>query len=216
MKTENAETYIRLSQDELLIAALAAAQEKSDQVTFEDLVAQCFNMFPKKFALHKYSQWPNAVVVNKAWLRCRTDKHLIEGNVAEGFVLTPKGVEAAKKVLARISQALPSTANSRNEKAGNRQTAEGRVVADIEKSGGYRKFIAAGTVDQVSEHELCEVLYTLIESDSTTLKRNFEAVRGSAQSYGRVDLVKFLEELRKKFSYRFTSSGKRGGMLPQA
>jgi len=45
------EAYLRLGQDDLLVAALASVETTSGRVTFEHLVAQCFNMFPKKFEL---------------------------------------------------------------------------------------------------------------------------------------------------------------------
>ncbi len=209
-------SYLSLTQDELVVAALALAQEKARRISFEQLVAQCFETFPKKFELHGYPQWPNAVIVNKSWLRCRTDKHLVAGNVAEGFALTPKGVEVSKRILARLGDLVSAGETRGPGKSGDRQTADGRVVSSVENSIAFKKYLASGTADSVSEHECCDVLYALVESDTDTLKKNFEVVKSAVESYGRSDLAQFLDALRQKFGFRFQSSAKRGGMLPRA
>ena len=209
-------SYLSFTQDELVVAALALAQEKVSRISFEQLVAQCFEMFPKKFELHGYPRWPNAVIVNKSWLRCRTDKHLIAGNVAEGFALTPKGIEVAKRILAGLGDRVSAGGNRVSGKSGDRQTADGRVVSSVEGNLAFKKYLASGTVDSVSEHEFCDVFYALVESDADTLKKNFEAVKSAIESYGRNDLARFLDALKEKFGFRFQSSARRGGMLPRA
>ena len=208
--------YLSFSQDELLVVALALLQTEERKVSFEELVAQCFRLFPKKFELQGYPQWPNAGIVNKSWLRCRSDKKFVRGNVAEGFALTPKGVEAAKKIFFRLSKFTGQTINQdfQGRKA-DKQTDSGRVVMHVEKSSAYQKYRDTKSLSGISEHEACDVLYALVESDAETLKKNYEAVMQHVESYGREDLISFLKNLRNKFVSRFISTKTAGGMLPQ-
>lgn len=208
--------YIALSQDALLIAAMASFDSPTKRVSFEQLVAQCFKLFPKKFELQGYPQWPNAVIINKAWLRCRSGKKLVHGNVAEGFYLTPKGIVVAEKVRKQLGTQQDENKFVKDSgRKADKQTASGRVVNDVEQSSAYKKFLKSQSVDEISEHDASEVLYAMIESGPEVLQQNFEAVRQHLENYGREDLISFLRQLREKFIERFTSEPHRGGMLPQ-
>lgn len=209
------EAYLQLGQDDLLVAALASVETTSGRVTFERLVVQCFNMFPKKFELEGYPEWPNASVVNKAWLRCRTDKKLISGSVAEGLRLTPKGIMVADKVLQRLKMpAQPGGVDTTITKKGSKQTATGRVVRHVEASKAYRLYSQSRSLDQVSEHDMCELLYGMYESDSETLQTNLAVIKGHVEQFGRQDLRAFLDLIERHFVKRLHGRTKRGGMLP--
>lgn len=210
------EKYMKLGQDDLVAVALDAVVRSGETPTFERLVAKCFELFPKRFCLHGYPQWPNAVVVNKAWLRCRSDKKLLTGSVAEGFRLTPKGEELVRKILGLLTgeggQYVPSRIS---KKKIDRQTMEGRVATRVEGSQAYKKYLQAKSLEGITEYELCDLLYATTESTPETLAKNFEAVIQQLVSYGRKDLVDFIQSLRQRFIRRFVSTSHRGGMLPQ-
>ena len=207
--------YLGVSQDELLIAALSSMARDGEKVTFEALVVRCFKMFPKKFELEGYPEWPNASIVNKAWLRCRTDKKLISGSVAEGLRLTPKGIMVAEKVLQRLkAPTQPIDPNSTTTKKGSKQTPAGRVVRHIESSKAYRLYTQSKSLEQVSEHDMYELLYGMYESDAETLRTNLAVIKGHVEQFGRQDLRAFLDLIERHFAKRLHGRTRRGGMLP--
>ena len=83
--------YIRVTYDDLIVFALDELTNEGIPPIFENLVAKAFELFPKRFQLPGYPQWPDSSLVEKSWLRCRPDKGLINGSKSKGFVLTQKG-----------------------------------------------------------------------------------------------------------------------------
>lgn len=80
----NPSKYFKLSQDHLVVVALWFLLNENKEATFENLVAEAFTSFPERFQLEGYPDWPNAHVVGKAWVRCRTDKKWLTGSASEG------------------------------------------------------------------------------------------------------------------------------------
>jgi hypothetical protein len=209
----NPEQYRNLSQDHLVVAALSFLADDGKQTSFENLVAEAFSCFPERFQLEGYPDWPNAHVVGKSWVRCRTDKKWITGSASEGFKLTPLGLQIAEQVIA----GLEPTASDRPRnmvRRGSRQTISSRVVLRVENSSAYKKLMA-GLADTISEYEFCELLYCTLESTPDTFEKNFSVIQQELSAYGRKDLVNFLQLLRNKFENRFTRTRVRGGLMPQ-
>lgn len=203
--------YLHISQDHLVVVALWFVVEEEKQSSFENLVAEAFESFPQRFQLEGYPEWPNAHVVGKAWVRCRTDKKWITGSAADGFALTPLGEAVAAKTLKELGRKAPADGERRR---GSRQTISARAVLRAEKSAAFRSYQAAG-VDSVSEFDFCDLLYCTLGSPPEVLERNLGVVRQEFDSYGRKDLVTFLDALRQRFSSRLTGKRSRGGLMPQ-
>ena len=187
--------------------------EGGETPTFERLVAECFQDFPERFALLGYPQWPNAAAINKAWLRARTDRNLITGNVARGFNLTPKGKLLVEKTLARLKVKPKPGASI---KKGDKQTMEGRVVERVEKSPAYEKFQNTKSLDDITEYEASDLFYATMESTPETLLQNYEIVLQHLQKFNREDLIEFIAKIREKFNSRFGGVKPRGGMMPKS
>ncbi len=92
----DARIYGKIALNDLVTYAVYYLTKIGEEITAEDMVAACFFMFPQRFSLRGYNQWPDSTVVNKRWVDCR-NKHFISGNTASGFNLTPKGLELAEK-----------------------------------------------------------------------------------------------------------------------
>jgi hypothetical protein len=193
------------------VVALWYLVREAKQTSFENLVAESFLSFPERFQLEGYPEWPNAHVVGKAWVRCRTDKKWISGSASEGFALTPVGEQIAEKTIAKIEgrRADPSA-----KRQGSRQTISSRYTLRVENSPAFTKY-KSGNFTDVSEYEFCDLLYCTLESSPEVLEKNFEAVRQQVGSYGRTDLLEFLQKLKDKFAAKFVGKRARGGLMPQ-
>lgn len=203
--------YREVGQDQLVVTALAFLLEESKQASFENLVAEAFLSFPERFQLEGYPEWPNANVINKSWVRCRTGRNWISGSASEGFSLTRLGEQVAERTLASLNSKAPRKATTR---PGSRQTISSRVVLRIESSPAYRKYTTTG-IGSVTDFDFCELLYCTLESGPGILERNFSVVRQETAGYGRKDLLEFLDKLRQHFAARFTGKRTRGGLMPQ-
>ena len=120
--------YMNLSLDELVTYAVYRILHRGEVCTFEKLVVECFKLFPKAFSLRLYPQYPDSARVNKSWLRCRTDKGWITGNVKMGFKLTEAGLAIAKQT----EQALRSGITARRKRKGLSKARErGEVIVNF-------------------------------------------------------------------------------------
>lgn len=203
--------YLHVSQDHLVVVSLWLLLQDGKQPSFENLVAEAFLSFPNRFQLEGYQEWPNAHVVGKSWVRCRTDKKWITGSASDGFALTPLGENVATKTLKELG-AKPAVDTERRR--GSRQSIASRVVLRVENSSAFGDFKNSG-IDSVSEFDFCDLLYCTLGSTPEVLERNLSVVRQEVDSYGRSDLVKFLDALKQRFSNRLTGKRARGGLMPQ-
>ena|ERR1039457_5460148 len=205
-------SYRSISQDHLVVLALWFLLNDKKQPSFENLVAESFTSFPERFQLEGYPDWPNAHVVGKAWVRCRTDKKWLSGSVSQGFKLTPLGEQVARGVMGSLKSGKPITAD--HERKGSRQSISSRVVLRIESSAAYAKY-KTGDIDGISEFEFCELLYCTLESTPEVVDKNFTVVMQEVESYGRTDLADFLNTLKTKYQARFVGKRSRGGLMPR-
>ena len=218
LKRFSPSVYMKIGLDELVTVSLYFLRQTSKAPTFENLVAKAFEFFPQRFAMVGHPSWPDSALVNKSWLRCRSDKKLIAGSVATGFELTPKGEMVARKILFKLGQTSDSSLEPSQptpSKRGDRRTPAGRVVSRVEGSSAFKKFKLNGNLNDITEYELCDLLYSTLESSPETLSKNFDILLQNLQEYSRNDLIEFMNQLRNRFLKRFVISKRRGGMLPQ-
>jgi len=65
------EIYGRIALNDLVTYAVYFLSQGGGEINAEDIVAACFKLFPERFQLRGYSEWPDLTVVNKRWLDCR-------------------------------------------------------------------------------------------------------------------------------------------------
>ena len=192
--------YEHISYDDLVtyvVYRLTAGN--GSQTTFEDIVAEAFKLFPRRFSLRGYPEWPDSAVVNKSWLRSRTDKNYIVGSVKDGFRLTQRGLDVAERVEGQLGQT--PTKGGRSLKSELR-TRSGRLLRSIEHSQPFLDFKRTGQVASMTEADLADVLLALPDTPSSRLLGNLEQFRDAARMYERSDVQEFLDVMQKRFSAR--------------
>lgn len=183
--------YKNISLDELVTYCVFILHEEKKEVTFENLVAKCFSLFPDKFSLVGYPQWPDSARVNKSWLRCRTDFKYIRGNVKTGFTLTSKGLYIAEKVVGNINASHNEVFALKKRKAKER-TKEEQFIRDLEGTEAFKTFTVKGQDSIIGDFEFCDMLYCTLESSPEALKSNLDILKGYAQVLDRKDILDFL------------------------
>jgi hypothetical protein len=211
------EIYRRVALNELVTFSVYFLKQQGGEINAEDIVAACFKLFPERFQLRGYPEWPDSTVVNKRWLDCRDRGYLI-GSTAGGFTLSAKGLELAEKaeeVLTGKKRIFKKT--SEDKVGGEMRTRAGRFVRSLETSEAFQGFMQNGPSSVISEYDFRNMLLCTMESSPTTLKNNLDQFRQYCELYQRGDLVGFLDHCQQRFSEHLTESkGKsgtfRGGM----
>ena len=202
--TADTAPYEHISYDDLVTYAVyRLTAGNGSQTTFEDIVAEAFRLFPKRFSLRGYPDWPDSAVVNKSWLRSRTDKKYIVGSVKDGFRLTQRGLEVAERVEQRLAR-RPVRGSSRIKS--ELRTRSGRLLRSIEESPSFRQFLSTGNLDNMTEDDLADVLLAVPDTPGRVLTSNLEQFKDAARLYERLDVQSFLDAAEAQFSVRLRAS----------
>ena len=184
-----------IGMNDLICYAVYRLSSLGGEITAEHIVAAAFRLFPDRFHLRGYPEWPDSTVVNKRWLDCRS-KGYLTGSTAKGFRLSPAGLAVAKRAEQILSSVGTGLAQHREQNVRynkESRTRSGRFVAALESSPAYKIYKQAGDVSALGEFDLREMLLCPMESPAKTLFSNLQQLRGHAEMYERADLVEFLE-----------------------
>jgi hypothetical protein len=186
-------SYSGIGMNDLVCYAVFRIASVGGEITAEHIVAACFRLFPEKFHLRGYPEWPDSTVVNKRWLDCRS-KGYLTGSTARGFRLSPAGLAVAKRTSEVLSADIAPAASEKTSRyEAESRTRAGRFVAALENSKAYGVYLDAGNVSSLGEFDLREMLLCPMESPAKTLFSNLQQLRSHAEVYGRTDLIGFLD-----------------------
>lgn len=183
--------YEHIGLDELTTYAIYSLIQKSKEATSENIVAEAFMLFPRRFSLRGHPEWPDSAVVNKSWWRCKTDKGYVVGSVKEGFKLTPQGIRVAKDIEERLTQSSAAQVQGKNDKAELR-TREGKLLRQLEESHAFKLF-AHDSSFNIDEFALKDAIFLPPDASKSSIRRNLEQLRTAARLYQRQDISKFLD-----------------------
>ena len=185
--------------DELLTYAVGQVMGAGEECTFERLVFECYNLFPKHFAMQRYPDWPDSVRIEKTWRRCRTDRGWIVGSVQEGFRLTERGRRAAEKV----ARSLGGESVSLPEPSGGNRARERyeAMLRYIRRQPSFKAHQSSPQAFSLNDAELRVLLMGTLETPRRILRQNLRAYQNAAAAYEDTEVTAFLnacEELMKE------------------
>lgn len=82
---------------DLILYAVYSLISRRELCTFEKLVKECFDLFPKSFSFKENSRWPDSRKLDRP-LRTLRKKELITGTPETFFSLTKKGQNSAIEI----------------------------------------------------------------------------------------------------------------------
>jgi hypothetical protein len=200
--------YSQSTLNDLVVYAVYTLHRQGTEIASEDMVAACFVLFPKRFSLQKYPQWPDSAMVSRRWSDCKS-KGYIKGNAAKGFQITARGIKHAEKFEKSLGKPLkpprpaPTPASTKQASASapavhpELKAHAKKYVRSIEMSDAYKHF-KKGT--PLNEFDFRSMLLCTMESPPTTLARNLNQFKEYVNIHKREDLLSFLEFCENKFS----------------
>jgi hypothetical protein len=188
------DSYKNIGVDHLVIYSARKILDNLEECTFERLVCECFRLFPKKFSFQRYPNWPDATRINKAWLRCRTDKGWLAGTVKEGFRITTAGEE-----IARNTENLLKNKNilRRNLPAPKPRERYEAVVLHIKNAPEYKKYVNIAEYE-INETDLRSFLGGTLETPKRILRHNLNLYMNAAVLYNEQSVIPYLQICKNK------------------
>jgi len=184
-----------MSLDDLTTYTVHKILAGKEVCTFERLVVECFESFPEVFSLRGYPEYPDSARVNKSWLRCRTDKGWITGNVKMGFRLTDSGMHVAERTEQKLLSGVLSVTAKRTRKARERGEA---IVDFIRRHPSYVRYRREGKGFHITEHELRHMLSCTMETPVRVLRQNLNQIIEILEAYHENDLLSFVNLCAKE------------------
>lgn len=191
--TEFKGDYLSLNKDRLVLSAVGFLESKKIEPTFDKIVAATFRLFPRKFSLIGFPEYPDGrTIYYCVYNHCTLTRKWLFGNVQSGFKITERGkyfLDETKKMLegkikpTKIYETVP-------------RRKEATFIAILRKTDAYKKY-KSGKKEEITKSEIFEALKTRPNSKDLTrfhLKRYFEY----ANRIGDFAVMQFLEFIRGK------------------
>jgi len=201
------ELYTKITLNDLVVYSAYYLDKQGSEMTSEDLISACFVLFPNRFSMRMYPQYPDSGIVSRRWSDCKS-KGYLRGSAAKGFKLAAKGKKRAEKVEKMLGKPLKRTPEPKptsKKKSASTQTVHpelkahaGKYVRSIRASDAYKNYRKQ---QSLNEFDFRSMLLCTMESPPTTLARNMEQFKEYVNIYKRKDLLVFLEFCEVKFSH---------------
>ena len=206
--------YSKIILNDLVIYSVYTLHKQGTGITSEDIIATCFALFPKRFSLRKYPQYPDSGIVSRRWSDCKSRGYL-RGNAARGFQITARGIKRAEKVEKLLGEPLKpvrvvkatSSPKGKVEKPAvpameaavhpELKAHAKKYVRSIELSDAYKHYKKGAPIN---EFDFRSLLLCTMESPPTTLARNLNQFKEYVNIHDRKDLLAFLEFCEGRFS----------------
>jgi hypothetical protein len=167
--------------------------------TFENVVVALHRLFPAKFSLVGFEQYPDAASVGRTLLQLGPKyRNWARGSVQKGFVLTDKGNTKALDV-ARILSGTQLAEPTVRRPTRPRTMDLSKDIKAIEDSALYRQW-KSGSIEHASSLDLCDLLDAYAYTPARVLKGRLKMLETIATELERPDILDFLAEVRKEFS----------------
>jgi hypothetical protein len=185
--------YISLDKDRLVLFAVNYLESKKIEPTFDKIVVAVFRLFPKKFFLIGFPEYPDGrTIYYCTYNHCTLGKKWLFGNVQSGFKITERGkyfLDETRKMLegkivsSRTHQIIP-------------RRKEITFISILKKTKAYEKYIQNKN-EIINKSEIFEALR--VPSDSNGLvQAHLTKYMEYAQRVNESSVVKFLEFVKKK------------------
>ncbi|MBN2412817.1 hypothetical protein JXQ31_14100 [candidate division KSB1 bacterium] len=188
--------YKDVSLDYLIMYVVSLIDKQNINLSFENIVAAAFQIFPQKFQLLGYTEYPDAKRVHDCLFRCTfKTKQWLGGKTRQGFKITERSkifiAESEKYLFGEVKKLPHSNSKTRRKE---------HVLIEIEKSNAFQKFIS-GNKSNITEGDICILLQGTLDTPKDILKTNLKTLKSFASELQHKEITHFLDWLHDNFNY---------------
>lgn len=193
-------SYVNVDLTGLATFAIKRLQELGIPVTFENLVIALFKLFPTKFSLEGFDEYPDAARVGRTLLQLGPKyRNWARGSVQKGFVLTEAGATKAAMVGATLLSDATSTLPPSTKRQSVPRTMDlTKEMTLIESSSLFQKW-KAGKLNEGESIEFFDLLGAYAYTPARALRDRAHRLVNTARELGRADVSEFLNSVQQQF-----------------
>ena len=196
LKQESSSKYHSIDLDKLVMYAISKLDEMDAELSVENIIVATYKIFPRKFSLIGYPEFPDNSRIEKSLWRCKGKRRgWLEGKTSHAFALTEKG-----RLITSRAKALLSGESVGKRTALSQGRRKERIISEVIQSTAFKKF-GEKKRDSISEFEVCYVLQGTLDSPKQTLRENLTLMQRIAEEMGQEPVRDFLTFLQSRFSH---------------
>lgn len=189
-------TYSNIRLSDLVLYAVFSLEKKGVEATFPNLVVESYILFPKKFHLQGYPEYPDANRVRTEMQRMEgklpsSNPKLVKGSMKTSYKLTDAGFKKLEEI--QVNLALGERDRLKiNKKLSDRRQKMGNVLLELEKHPLYQRYLQKGQVIDVPESLLRDLLFATMETSDESLREKMKTIKEYCDALDKKDLKDFL------------------------
>ena len=187
------ENYCNIDLDHLMIYAMGQLHKIEADLSFENAVVAVFRLFPKKFALLGFPEYPDSDRVMNCLNRCTKPKRWINGRPRQGFSFNDRSELYIKKT----EDMLKGIAQEKTKAASQTRRKE-LILAELLESSAYLKY-RSKQGGHITEAELCDLLQGTLDSEKSTMENNLVSLKMFSKELHKEQISIFLDWLELQF-----------------
>jgi hypothetical protein len=191
--------YQSIGLNDLLAYVVNWLREDGHLPTFETITVVAHRLFPSKFSLVGYPEYPDAARIQLVILHLGP-KYVgwLEGKKKTGYHLNDAGAEAARRVVQRLQTPISTgdTASTQHQYAQQdnlaARTATETRLARIRRSQSYRLY-QEGQLSSLEDVSLAwDTFQLFINADQLTKAHSYREIKKAAQDHNDKEVLDFL------------------------
>lgn len=217
LKQIQKEKYKDANLNELVNYAIGIVGNLNKEIIIEDIVVVAFLLFPKKFSLQGYDEYPDSIRINRRVVDIR-DRGFIVGSVAKGYKLTTKGQKEFERVnkIFKLGKSINKKTRSRGRK--DERNRASRFLKHIKQSDAYNNFKSQNDVSDITEYQFRSLLMCPMETPPNKLRQNLVELKEQIMIIGNDEIIEFLNKCSRQFIqilHNKYEDNEIGGMIKQ-
>jgi hypothetical protein len=190
---ESEEDYLTLDKDRLVLFAVDFLESRRIEPTFDKIVVATFKLFPKKFSLIGFPEYPDGrTIYYCAYNHCTLTKKWLFGNVQSAFKITEKGRYFLDETRKMLQGKIKST--KVHETIPRRK--EITFIAELKKTQAFRNYIS-DKKEEIRNYDVYEALKAQPNSKELALA-HLQRYSDYANRIGDLQIVEFLKFIKTR------------------
>lgn len=179
--------------------ALHTLHQRQIPTTFENIVVTAFRLFPKKFSLEGYPEYPDAARVGRTLLQLAPKyRNWARGSVQKGFVLTASGLSKVENVRKALEGEQPIL-KERSQTSLSRTMDLSKELELVEQSSLFQKW-KEGKLGEGTTLEFLDLTGAYAYTAGRVFRERLRALENAALQMDRSDLIEFLRSVKEHFA----------------
>ena len=191
------EIYTKIPAAHLIVFGIYSILQRGENCTFEKLIEECFDLFPKVFSFIRHPEWPDSLKFDRT-LRTLREKGLVVGSPNTFYSFTKFGEKIAKKTAQDLKTGLFKKAITERPK----RDAEINWVRNLQKSEAFQRFLKGKKSFSINNMELRSLLHCTLETPPRIVKQNLSYSINLAKEFQKKELFEFLKFCQKKLKIK--------------